>query len=59
MEAKDTLKEITKLEAERTGLLGKEYLSEIERKRLVEIRQILGTMWEKRRQELNAFNPPV
>jgi hypothetical protein len=58
MENNNTLEEIASLEKERTKLLGKEILNEVERKRLVEIRQVLGVMWEKRRKELSILNPP-
>jgi hypothetical protein len=58
MDNKETLQEIATLEAERTRLLGKELLNETERKRLVELRQVLSLLWEKRRKELNTLNPP-
>ncbi len=49
------LREIGQLEAERTELLLKDYLSRAERQRLAEIRDELPVLWEKRRHEKDPY----
>ncbi len=49
------LDQINSLEAERTELLLKDYLTRAERARLSEIRDELTVLWEKRRHEMDGY----